>query len=49
MAPGEAWYLDTRKPHTARNDGEEPRVHLVIDAEATPDLLDLLRRGEEAR
>lgn len=42
MAEGDAWYLDTRKPHTARNDGLSPRVHLVMDVEATPSLRGLL-------
>ena len=42
MRAGEVWYLDTRKPHTAVNGGSTPRVHLVIDAKASPDLLDLL-------
>lgn len=48
MALGEAWYLDTRKPHTAVNAGSSARVHLVIDAESSPRLLELLRHGEEA-
>lgn len=45
MAPGTAWYLDTRKPHTARNDGETERIHLVIDAYSSPELLRMLREG----
>lgn len=45
---GEAWYLDTRKPHTAINGGDTPRVHLVIDAYSSPELLDLLRAGGES-
>jgi hypothetical protein len=39
MAAGSCWSLDTRKPHTARNDGDDERVHLVIDVDATPELL----------
>ena len=31
MGEGELWYLDIRKPHAARNAGEAPRVHLVVD------------------
>lgn len=46
MAEREAWYLDTRKPHTAINGGESPRIHLVIDAFSSPELLTLLARGE---
>lgn len=42
MGLGEGWYLDTRKPHTARNEGPEPRVHLVMDCEASPALRRLL-------
>jgi hypothetical protein len=34
MRFGEAWYLDTRKPHTARNGGESERIHLVVDMAA---------------
>jgi hypothetical protein len=44
MAPGAAWYLDTRKPHTARNDGATERIHLVVDVESSADLLALLPR-----
>jgi hypothetical protein len=46
MQAGEAWYLDTRKPHTAINGGESPRVHLVVDAYSSPELLALLEAGE---
>jgi hypothetical protein len=42
MAEGEIWYLDTRKPHTARNDGAGDRIHLVMDTEACPALLAML-------
>lgn len=31
MALGGWWYLDQRKPHTARNGGPTARVHLVCD------------------
>ena len=31
MNTGEAWVLDTRKPHRAYNKGNTDRVHLVID------------------
>lgn len=48
MAQGEAWVLDTRKPHTAVNNGKDERIHLVIDVESGPELRSLLRRGEEA-
>jgi DNA modification methylase len=48
MAAGEAWYLDTRKPHTARNDGPAERIHVVADIEATPKLLALATRPAPA-
>ena len=32
MAERNLHYLDTRKPHTARNDGARDRIHLVVDA-----------------
>lgn len=42
MTAGSAWYLDTRKPHTAVNGGDSERIHLVLDVESTPELLALL-------
>jgi hypothetical protein len=44
MGEGEAWYLDTRKPHTARNDGGSERIHVVADVEASPRLAGLANR-----
>lgn len=35
-------YLDTRKPHSAINDGEADRVHLVIDCHSNADLRALI-------
>lgn len=46
MAAGEAWVLDTRKPHTAVNSGEEERIHLVVDCESGPELRALIGKGE---
>lgn len=43
MAEGETWYLDTRKPHTAKNDGGSERIHLVMDVESCPELLEFLQ------
>jgi len=37
MKEGECWYLDTRKPHEAKNGGENNRIHLVIDVVANKD------------
>lgn len=42
MRVGEAWYLDTRKPHRAINGGDSDRVHLVIDVQSNDKLLALL-------
>lgn len=42
MAAGEAWYLDTRKPHTAINGGASERIHLVMDVFSNPELLKCL-------
>ena len=33
MKQNECWFLDTRKPHTAINGGNENRIHLVVDLE----------------
>lgn len=43
MKKGEAWYLDTRKPHQVENKGKTDRFHLVMDVVSCPDLLRLLR------
>lgn len=42
MTPGECWYLRLSDPHSVRNDGATPRVHLVIDAPAGDGLRALL-------
>lgn len=44
MGAGEAWYLDTRKPHTAINGGSTERIHLVCDVYATDAHRDILGR-----
>jgi len=38
MEEGSLWAIDTRKPHTAINTGNEDRIHLVVDVEANPTL-----------
>jgi len=38
MSEGSLWFLDVRKPHTAVNNGEEDRVHLVMDFYASEQL-----------
>lgn len=32
LRPGECWYLDLDREHTAANAGTAPRLHLVVDA-----------------
>jgi len=48
METGSVWFLDTRKPHTARNDGPSPRVHLVMDVESSAALRGLIGVAEPA-
>ncbi|MEV4258636.1 aspartyl/asparaginyl beta-hydroxylase domain-containing protein, partial [Spirillospora sp. NPDC049652] len=38
---GRLWFGDFDRLHYVRNDGDEPRVHLVIDVGLTPELLAL--------
>lgn len=47
MRRGGVYYLDTRKPHTAHNDGESPRIHLVADVVADAELIAALAGAEE--
>ena len=42
MAKGECWFLDTRRPHTAINGGDDIRIHLVADVWANDEVRDLL-------
>jgi hypothetical protein len=42
MKVGQMWYLDTRKPHTAVNNGTEERIHLVVDVVVTPKIKEML-------
>ena len=44
MAKGECWFLDTRRPHTAINGGDDIRIHLVADVWANNDIRRLLLR-----
>ena len=32
IAPGEAWWFDHKVRHSARNDGDTDRIHIIIDA-----------------
>lgn len=44
MRVGECWYLDTRKPHAAVNDGDTDRIHLVVDVVSNAAVRNLLER-----
>ena len=43
MKVGECWYLDTRKPHQAINNGDSDRIHLVVDVAANDDVRRLIQ------
>lgn len=45
MGEGEAWWLDTRKPHACQNPSGLERLHLVVDTWATRELLALIGTG----
>lgn len=45
MEPGSLWYLRLSDPHSVRNDGNDDRVHLVIDAKPNAWLLTMLEHG----
>jgi quercetin dioxygenase-like cupin family protein len=47
MHPGTLWHVDVRFPHAVRNDGTEPRVHLVLDVLRSSELDALFAAGEE--
>lgn len=47
MAEGSLWYLDQRKPHRAINEGEEDRVHLVVDLLGSEQLRQRISEGGE--
>ncbi len=48
MHEGECWYLRLSDPHRVYNGGTENRVHMVIDAPASPEASDFLHRNFEA-
>ncbi len=45
MKKGEGWFLDTRRPHTAINGGDDIRIHLVADVWANYEVRRLLMRA----
>jgi hypothetical protein len=42
LAPGEAWYLDQRRPHAVENLGGDARLHLVVDVRSSAALRRLI-------
>jgi hypothetical protein len=48
MQPGEAWYLDFNRTHSVKNDGDEYRIHLVIDLIANDWLRSFFSPDEDA-
>jgi hypothetical protein len=48
MRPGTAACLDVRKPHTAVNMGDTPRVHPVVDCYANAATVEMLRNATPA-
>jgi hypothetical protein len=48
MKEGEAWYVDTRKPHQVENAGSTERVHLVIDVLSCSNLLASIGHSKKA-
>lgn len=47
MREGELWYADVSRRHRVHNLGDTPRVHLVVDALATPALHAALAAGDD--
>ena len=43
MQKGGMWFLDTRRPHTAVNNGDDIRIHLVADVFANDAVRELVR------
>lgn len=46
MAAGEAWIFNSWLEHTVQNNGDETRVHLVLDTTGSTRFWDLVGRGE---
>ena len=42
MKVGELWYLRLSDIHSVKNQGEDTRVHMVIDAPVTPEMTNLM-------
>ncbi|MET1078259.1 MAG: aspartyl/asparaginyl beta-hydroxylase domain-containing protein [Pseudomonas sp.] len=45
MQPGELWFLDLSRPHRVENRSDQTRVHLVLDCQRNPWLLQQIEQG----
>lgn len=45
MQEGEIWYADFNTPHSVKNDGPTPRIHLVLDCTPNDWLLEQMEKG----
>jgi aspartyl/asparaginyl beta-hydroxylase (cupin superfamily) len=49
MAPGDLWCLDTSYVHSVRNDGNETRVHIIIECNINDKIKNRLPGGYKAK
>lgn len=45
MKAGECWYLRLSDTHSVKNEGDETRVHMVIDAPVSPSMIEFIGLG----
>ena len=49
MAPGELWVLDTSYQHAVKNEGEESRIHIVLEAKLNSYIKKMLPTGYKSK
>jgi hypothetical protein len=49
MAPGDLWCLDTSYVHSVRNDGDETRVHIIVECNINEEIKKRLPNGYRAK
>jgi len=49
MAPGDLWCLDTSYVHSVRNDGDETRVHIIVECNINAEIKKRLPNGYSAK
>jgi len=49
MAPGDLWCLDTSYVHSVRNDGDETRVHIIVECNINDEIKKRLPNGYGAK